>query len=108
MRTSRRSVLIPKIVTSLAKSGKALTVTPEALEQLVTEGYSLAYGARFLKRVIESREIFHDEMLHLMRQIMAGKRKPDYAACVTIVTNAALKEMVVPGSLAVATATPRR
>jgi ATP-dependent Clp protease ATP-binding subunit ClpA len=30
-------------------------VTPEALEQLVTEGYSLAYGARFLKRVIESR-----------------------------------------------------
>jgi ATP-dependent Clp protease ATP-binding subunit ClpA len=46
---------LAKIGKSLAKSGKTLTVTPEALEQLVTEGYSLAYGARFLKRVIESR-----------------------------------------------------
>ena len=27
----------------------------EALEQLVTDGYSLAYGARFLKRVIEAK-----------------------------------------------------
>ena len=32
---------------------------------------------------------------------MAGKRKPDYATCVEIVTKAALREMVVPGSLAV-------
>ncbi len=30
-------------------------VTPAALEQLVPDGYSLAYGARFLKRVIEDR-----------------------------------------------------
>jgi ATP-dependent Clp protease ATP-binding subunit ClpA len=30
-------------------------VSPEALEQLVKDGYSLAYGARFLKRVIEER-----------------------------------------------------
>jgi len=44
-----------KITKSLAKSQRTLTVTPEALEQLVTEGYSLAYGARFLKRVIESK-----------------------------------------------------
>ena len=36
-----------------AAAGRTLTVTPEALEQLVTDGYSLAYGARFLKRVIE-------------------------------------------------------
>ena len=28
---------------------------PEALEKLVSEGYSLAYGARFLKRVIDDR-----------------------------------------------------
>jgi ATP-dependent Clp protease ATP-binding subunit ClpA len=46
---------IDRIARSLAKSGRTLTVTPEALEQLVTDGYSLAYGARFLKRVIESR-----------------------------------------------------
>src|SRR5687768_16854450 len=46
---------IAKIERSLAKGGRTLRVTPEALEQLVTEGYSLAYGARFLKRVIENR-----------------------------------------------------
>jgi ATP-dependent Clp protease ATP-binding subunit ClpA len=46
---------IVKIQRALAKSGRSLKVTPEALEQLVTDGYSLAYGARFLKRVIETR-----------------------------------------------------
>jgi ATP-dependent Clp protease ATP-binding subunit ClpC len=46
---------IVKIQRSLAKSGRSLKVTPEALEQLVTDGYSLPYGARFLKRVIETR-----------------------------------------------------
>jgi ATP-dependent Clp protease ATP-binding subunit ClpC len=46
---------IAKIGTALARSGRTLKVTPEALEQLVTDGYSLAYGARFLKRVIETR-----------------------------------------------------
>jgi ATP-dependent Clp protease ATP-binding subunit ClpA len=45
---------IEKIEQTLARSGRALVVSPEALEQIVTEGYSLAYGARFLKRVIES------------------------------------------------------
>jgi len=33
--------------------------------------------------------------------IMAGTSKPDYARCVNIVTGAALKEMVLPGVLAV-------
>jgi K(+)-stimulated pyrophosphate-energized sodium pump len=33
--------------------------------------------------------------------IMAGTSKPDYARCVGIVTGAALKEMVLPGCLAV-------
>jgi ATP-dependent Clp protease ATP-binding subunit ClpA len=46
---------IAKIEASLAKSARSLTITPAALEQLVADGYSLAYGARFLKRVIESR-----------------------------------------------------
>ena len=36
-------------------NGRTLTVTTAALEQIVTDGYSLAYGARFLKRVIETR-----------------------------------------------------
>ncbi len=34
--------------------------------------------------------------------IMEGKAKPDYAKCVDISTSAALKEMVIPGVLAVA------
>jgi K(+)-stimulated pyrophosphate-energized sodium pump len=33
--------------------------------------------------------------------IMAGTSKPDYARCVSIVTGAALKEMVLPGCLAI-------
>jgi ATP-dependent Clp protease ATP-binding subunit ClpA len=32
-----------------------LTIEPEALDKLVAEGYDLAYGARFLKRVIDDR-----------------------------------------------------
>jgi ATP-dependent Clp protease ATP-binding subunit ClpA len=46
---------IGKVERALSRSGRSLRVTPEAVEHLVTEGYSLAYGARFLKRVIESR-----------------------------------------------------
>jgi ATP-dependent Clp protease ATP-binding subunit ClpA len=46
---------IAKVERTLAKGNRRLTVTPEALEQLVLEGYSLAYGARFLKRIIEAR-----------------------------------------------------
>ena len=46
---------IVKIEASLAPTRQQLTVTPDALEQLVQDGYSLAYGARFLKRVIDDR-----------------------------------------------------
>ena len=46
---------IQKIERSLEKSKRSLRVTPAALEQLVQDGYSLPYGARFLKRTIEDR-----------------------------------------------------
>ena len=46
---------LAKIEASLARSKRTLTVTPEALEQLVSDGYSMCYGARFLKRTIEDR-----------------------------------------------------
>jgi ATP-dependent Clp protease ATP-binding subunit ClpA len=46
---------VARIEKALAKSQRKLIVTPEALEHLVTDGYSLAYGARFLKRLIESK-----------------------------------------------------
>jgi ATP-dependent Clp protease ATP-binding subunit ClpA len=46
---------LERIEQTLGKTGRTLTVTAEALEQLVQDGYSLAYGARFLKRIIEER-----------------------------------------------------
>jgi ATP-dependent Clp protease ATP-binding subunit ClpC len=46
---------LQKIEQSLAKSNRTLRVNPETLEQLVQDGYSLCYGARFLKRTIEDR-----------------------------------------------------
>ncbi len=36
-----------------------------------------------LQRTIEHREIFHDEMLHLMRQIMSGEVSPVMMAAIT-------------------------
>ena len=46
---------IDSVAATLKRSNKTLTIEPDALEKLVTEGYSLAYGARFLKRVIDDR-----------------------------------------------------
>ena len=40
---------------ALSMAGKTIRIDDEALELLVTQGYSLAYGARFLKRVIDER-----------------------------------------------------
>ena len=39
----------------LAKAGKTIEVAPDALDAIVTDGYSAAFGARFLKRVIDER-----------------------------------------------------
>ena len=46
---------IDRINHTLARNGRTLQVSPDALEQIVQDGYSLAYGARFLKRCIEER-----------------------------------------------------
>jgi len=46
---------IERIGRALAHSGRTLRVSADALEQIVQDGYSLAYGARFLKRQIEDR-----------------------------------------------------
>src|SRR3989449_1777735 len=48
--------------------------------------------------IIEMSGMFHEDP-----GIMAGTSKPDYARSVDIVTRSALKEMIVPGLLAVAT-----
>ena len=49
------------------------------------------------KMIAEVRRQFHDDP-----GIMAGTSKPDYSKCVEISTGAALKEMIMPGLLAIA------
>jgi ATP-dependent Clp protease ATP-binding subunit ClpA len=46
---------IDQVTASLKRSNKTICIEPDALDKLVSEGHSLAYGARFLKRVIDDR-----------------------------------------------------
>jgi ATP-dependent Clp protease ATP-binding subunit ClpA len=44
---------LAQVTLTLAKAGKTINVTEDALEALVTKGYSMAFGARFLKRIVD-------------------------------------------------------
>jgi ATP-dependent Clp protease ATP-binding subunit ClpA len=46
---------LDRIVSTSAARGKQVEITPAALDAIVQEGYSLTFGARFLKRVIDDR-----------------------------------------------------
>ena len=46
---------IEEITATLKRWNKNVTIEPDALEKLVAEGYSLAFGARFLRRIIDDR-----------------------------------------------------
>jgi ATP-dependent Clp protease ATP-binding subunit ClpC len=46
---------LDQIRLALAKAGKTIQIDPDALELIVKQGYSLAFGARFLKRIIDER-----------------------------------------------------
>jgi ATP-dependent Clp protease ATP-binding subunit ClpA len=46
---------LTQVKLALAKAGKTIHMSEEALELIVSQGYSLAFGARFLKRVIDER-----------------------------------------------------
>ena len=46
---------LSQIEEALVKAGKSLAIDDDALDLLATDGYSLAFGARFLKRVIDER-----------------------------------------------------
>jgi ATP-dependent Clp protease ATP-binding subunit ClpA len=48
-------IQLDRVVAAATARGKELEITSEALEQIVREGHSLQYGARFLKRVIDDR-----------------------------------------------------
>ena len=44
---------LDEVAETLRGRGKSLQVDDEALDVIVEQGHSLAYGARFLKRVID-------------------------------------------------------
>ncbi|HJZ70282.1 MAG TPA: ATP-dependent Clp protease ATP-binding subunit [Vicinamibacterales bacterium] len=44
---------LDQVAVTLAKASKTIAVADEALEHIVTKGYSMAFGARFLKRFID-------------------------------------------------------
>jgi len=46
---------IDQVTATLKRWNKTVTIDAEALDKLVNDGYSLAYGARFLKRVIDDK-----------------------------------------------------
>jgi len=46
---------LQQVVETLGRSGKTLTIADDALEHIVATGYSMAFGARFLKRVIDEK-----------------------------------------------------
>jgi len=63
------------------------------------------FSAQTMKAVGRSAEDMIEEVRRQFREdsgIMAGTSKPDYARCVTISTEASLREMVLPGVVAVA------
>jgi len=48
-------IQLDKLRATASARGKELTITPGAIDAIVREGHSVAYGARFLKRVIDNR-----------------------------------------------------
>ena len=46
---------LDQVKMTLLKAGKTIQVTDEALELVVVKGYSMAFGARFLKRFIDEQ-----------------------------------------------------
>jgi ATP-dependent Clp protease ATP-binding subunit ClpA len=44
---------LEQVKEALGRAGKTISVSDEALEMIVTKGYSIAFGARFLKRYID-------------------------------------------------------
>jgi ATP-dependent Clp protease ATP-binding subunit ClpA len=46
---------LAQVTMTLAKAGKTLQVEDDALELIVTQGYNIGFGARFLKRVIDEK-----------------------------------------------------
>lgn len=82
-------LLSPKVVAGLLIGG----MLPFLFSALTMK----SVGKAAFQMIEEVRRQFRED-----KGIMAGTSKPDYARCVDISTSAALKEMILPGLLAVA------
>ena len=82
------SVMLPEVIIGMFIGG----VLPFFFSALTMD----AVGKAAYKMIDEVRRQFRE-----MPGIMEGTTKPDYTACVSISTNAALKEMIAPGLSAI-------
>jgi K(+)-stimulated pyrophosphate-energized sodium pump len=83
-----------------------LTKIPVFVGGLLGATLVFVFSALAIKAVGRAAQVVIAEVRRQFREnpgIMAGTAKPDYRACVDIVTAGALKQMVAPGLLAVAT-----
>jgi ATP-dependent Clp protease ATP-binding subunit ClpC len=46
---------LSELAQTVARAGKTLAIDDDAVELITADGYSMAFGARFLKRVIDER-----------------------------------------------------
>jgi K(+)-stimulated pyrophosphate-energized sodium pump len=86
--------------------GVDLTKVPVFVGGLLGATLVFVFSALAIKAVGRAAQVVIGEVRRQFREnpgIMAGTAKPDYRACVDIVTVGALRQMVLPGILAVAT-----
>jgi K(+)-stimulated pyrophosphate-energized sodium pump len=86
--------------------GVDLTRVPVFVGGLLGATLVFVFSALAIKAVGKAAQVVITEVRRQFREdpgIMAGTSKPDYARCVDIVTAGALREMVLPGMLAVLT-----
>ena len=86
--------------------GVDLTRVPVFVGGLLGATLVFVFSALAIKAVGKAAQVVITEVRRQFKAnpgIMKGTAKPDYASCVDIVTVAALKEMVLPGLLAVLT-----
>jgi K(+)-stimulated pyrophosphate-energized sodium pump len=86
--------------------GVDLTKVPVFVGGLLGATLVFVFSALAIKAVGKAAQVVIAEVRRQFKErpgIMAGTEKPDYARCVDIVTRGALREMVLPGLLAVLT-----
>jgi K(+)-stimulated pyrophosphate-energized sodium pump len=89
-----------------AHMGVDLTKVPVFIGGLLGATLVFVFSALAIKAVGKAAQVVIAEVRRQFREnpgIMAGTSKPDYARCVDIVTAGALKQMILPGILAVMT-----